>query len=188
MQRLQPSEVNKVFVEGGVIAYPTEAVYGLGCDPDNLSAIQKLLDIKQRPWQKGLILVASDYQQLKPYIDEAQLTEAQLAFAFSKWPGPFTFVMPIKAGVSKLLCGEFDSIAVRISAHPTVRALCDTVNKPLVSSSANLAGQAPAMSATEIEQTFLTDVNALVLGELGSQRQPSTIIDARSGNILRNGQ
>ncbi|MCL1068067.1 threonylcarbamoyl-AMP synthase [Shewanella olleyana] len=188
MQRLQPSEVNKVFVDGGVIAYPTEAVYGLGCDPDNLIAIQKLLDIKQRPWQKGLILVASDYQQLQPYIDESQLTQAQLAFAFSKWPGPYTFVMPIKAGVSKLLCGEFDSIAVRVSAHPVVRALCDSVNKPLVSSSANLAGHEPAMSATEIEQSFPTDVSALVLGELGSQRQPSTIIDARSGNILRNGQ
>ncbi|KPZ69301.1 Threonylcarbamoyl-AMP synthase [Shewanella sp. P1-14-1] len=188
MQLLNASEVAEVYAQGGVIAYPTEAVYGLGCDPDNLKAIQKLLDIKQRPWQKGLILVASDFQQLVPYIDESKLTTAQLEFAFSKWPGPFTFVMPIKPGVSKLLCGQFDSIAVRVSSHPVVRALCDTVNKPFVSSSANIAGHDPAMSAAEIEHTFSNDITALVVGELGSQRQPSTIIDARSGKVLRNGQ
>ncbi|MDO6619114.1 MULTISPECIES: L-threonylcarbamoyladenylate synthase [unclassified Shewanella] len=188
MQLLHPTDVTEVFEQGEVFAYPTEAVYGLGCDPDNLSAIQKLLEIKQRPWQKGVILVASDYKQLQPYIDESQLTEAQLAFAFSKWPGPFTFVMPIKSEVSQLLCGEFDSIAVRVSAHPVVKALCDATNKAIVSTSANLAGHAPALTIAEIQDTFSTTVAAVITGDLGAQRQPSTIIDARSGKILRNGQ
>lgn len=188
MLQLHPSEIQNTIQQGGVIAYPTEAVYGLGCDPDDDSAIQKLLAVKQRPWQKGLILVASDFQQLAPYIDETQLTSAQLAFAFSQWPGPFTFVMPVKKHVSKYLCGEFDSIAVRVSAHQGVRELCETLGKPLVSTSANLAGEAPALNAAEILASFTGKIDALVLGDLGAQRQPSTIIDARSGKILRNGQ
>jgi L-threonylcarbamoyladenylate synthase len=96
--------------------------------------------------------------------------------------------MPIKAQVSKYLCGEFDSIAVRVSAHTGVQALCRALNKPLVSTSANLAGEDPALTADEILADFTGKIDALVLGELGEQRQPSTIIDARSGKILRNGQ
>jgi L-threonylcarbamoyladenylate synthase len=188
MLQLQPTEVKTLILEGGVIAYPTEAVYGLGCDPDNDGAIEKLLNVKQRPWQKGLILVASDFQQLTPYVDESYMSREQLEFAFSKWPGPFTFVMPVKSQISKLLCGEFDSIAVRVSAHEGVRQLCQTIGKPLVSTSANLAGEDPVLTATEILTDFEGKIDALVLGSLGEQRQPSTIIDARSGKILRNGQ
>lgn len=187
MLQLQPTAVAAVIKQGGVIAYPTEAVFGLGCDPDNDSAIEKLLAVKQRPWQKGLILVASSFEQLLPYIDTTQLTEQQLEFAQSKWPGPFTFVMPIKPKMSKLLCGEFDSIAVRVSAHPVVRELCDTLNKPLVSTSANLAYEPPLVDANMILANFTGKIDALILGDLGQQRQPSTIIDVRSGNILRNG-
>ncbi len=116
-----------------------------------------------------------------------QLTESQLQFAHSKWPGPFTFVMPVKPQVSKLLCGDFDSIAVRVSAHPVVRELCDTLNKPLVSTSANLAGEPPVVDAQQIITDFSDKIEALIIGQLGEQRQPSTIIDARSGQILRSG-
>ncbi|PKH98117.1 tRNA threonylcarbamoyladenosine biosynthesis protein RimN, partial [Shewanella sp. 11B5] len=84
-------------------------------------------------------------------------------------------------------CGEFDSIAVRVSAHPVVRELCDTLNKPLVSTSANLAGEQPVVDAQHIITDFSDKIDALILGKLGEQRQPSTIIDARSGQILRNG-
>lgn len=187
MLQLQPSAVATLIEQGGVIAYPTEAVFGLGCDPDNDSAIAKLLAVKQRPWQKGLILVASSFEQLLPYIDITQLSESQLQFAQSKWPGPFTFVMPIKPQVSQLLCGQFDSIAVRVSAHPVVRELCETLNKPLVSTSANLAGEPPVVDAQHIITDFSDKIDALILGQLGEQRQPSTIIDARSGQTLRNG-
>lgn len=188
MLLLHPSAIKEIVLNGGVIAYPTEAVYGLGCDPDNDTAIQRLLAVKQRPWQKGLILVASEFSQLLAYVDEAQLTAEQLDFALAKWPGPFTFVMPIKTHVSKYLCGEFDSIAVRVSAHAGVQALCRALNKPLVSTSANLTGEDPALTANEILADFEGKIDALVLGELGEQRQPSTIIDARSGKMLRNGQ
>jgi L-threonylcarbamoyladenylate synthase len=95
--------------------------------------------------------------------------------------------MPIRGKVSKLLCGEFDSIAVRVSAHPVVCELCDTLNKPLVSTSANLAGEPPVIDAQQILTDFSDKIEALILGQLGEQRQPSTIIDARSGQILRSG-
>ena len=187
MLQVLPADVAELVEQGGVIAYPTEAVYGLGCDPDNDEAINQLLQIKQRPWQKGLILVAGDYQQLLSYIDESQLSAPQLAFAQSKWPGPFTFIMPIKPGLSKLLSGTFDSIAVRVTAHEGVKALCAAIDKPIVSTSANLSGQEPALSASAVKQQFEGIISGLVIGELGSQASPSTIIDARSGTIIREG-
>ncbi|MFQ6372560.1 L-threonylcarbamoyladenylate synthase [Shewanella sp. YIC-542] len=187
MLQIPASASKDIVLRGGVIAYPTEAVYGLGCDPDNETAVQRILTIKQRPWQKGLIMVASDFQQLQPYIDETQLTPAQLAGAFDKWPGPFTFIMPVRASLSPLVRGQFDTCAVRVSAHPLVQELCKLVNKPLISTSANLAGAAPALTAEEILQTFDGQLDALISGQLGQQHQPSTIIDIRSGKVLRQG-
>ncbi|MGS0692156.1 L-threonylcarbamoyladenylate synthase [Shewanella sp. 30m-9] len=187
MLEVLPAGAAELVEQGGVIAYPTEAVYGLGCDPDNNDAIERLLEIKQRPWQKGLILVAGDYQQLLPYIDESQLSVEQLAFVHSKWPGPFTFIMPIKPGLSKLLSGSFDSIAVRVTAHEDVKALCAAINKPIVSTSANLTGQEPALSASSVKLQFEGMIAGLVIGDLGSQASPSTIIDAKSGKIIRKG-
>ncbi|WOT05277.1 L-threonylcarbamoyladenylate synthase [Shewanella youngdeokensis] len=187
MLQVLPADAAKLIEQGGVIAYPTEAVYGLGCDPDNDAAIEQLLQIKQRPWQKGLILVAGDYLQLLPYIDESQLTADQLAFVHSKWPGPFTFIMPIKPKLSALLSGTFDSIAVRVTAHSDVKALCAATNKPIVSTSANLSGQAPALSLHEVKQQFEGVIAGVVIGELGKQLSPSTIIDAKSGKIIRQG-
>ncbi|MDF0535374.1 threonylcarbamoyl-AMP synthase [Shewanella yunxiaonensis] len=187
MLQIPASASKEILLGGGVIAYPTEAVYGLGCDPDNEAAVQRILEIKQRPWQKGLIMVASNFAQLRPYIDEAQLTEAQLASAFAKWPGPFTFIMPVRASLSPFVRGQFDTCAVRVSAHPLVRELCDLVNKPIISTSANLAGEPPAVTAEAILQTFDGKLDALVIGQLGEQRQPSTIIDIRSGKVLRQG-
>ncbi|NKF51838.1 threonylcarbamoyl-AMP synthase [Shewanella sp. WXL01] len=187
MQQLPPSAVSDVIASGGVIAYPTEAVYGLGCDPDNPQAIEKVLQVKQRSWKKGLILVAADLSQLQGYVDLTQLSDDQLSFAKQKWPGPFTFVMPVGDKTQALLKGEFDSIAVRVSAHPVVREICNTIGKPLVSTSANLAGEDPAMSHQQVLDIFSGKIDAVVQGELGEQRQPSTIIDARTGDVLRKG-
>jgi len=185
MLQQAPDEVREIIKQGGVVAYPTEAVYGLGCDPDNDVAIRRLLALKRRPWQKGLILVASDYQQLLPYIDESKLTNEQLNKVFVKWPGPFTFIMPIKPGLSNLLCGSFNSLAVRVSSHPTIKSICQSIGKPLVSTSANHAGEPPAMNSEEIIAKFDGEIDALIAGSLGAERKPSTIVDAISGKVLR---
>ncbi len=80
--------------KGCVIAYPTEGVFGLGCDPDNQTAMLRLLAIKQRPVEKGVILIAASYAQLRPYVDETQLTAEQLTQVLASWPAPLTWVMP----------------------------------------------------------------------------------------------
>lgn len=170
---------------GEVIAYPTEAVYGLGCDPDNQDAVNKILAIKQRPVSKGLILIAAHYQQVLPYIDETPLSQQNIDEINARWPGPFTFVMPAKSTTPKWLTGDFDTIAVRVTAHPVVQQLCLAFGKPLVSTSANLSGQ-PAICDRTILQSQLGDkVSYIVEGEVNPNLQPSTIIDAISGKIYR---
>ncbi len=157
---------------GAVIAYPTEAVWGLGCDPTNNTAIQRILTLKDRPWQKGLVVVAADFKQLEPWL--LPLTEQENDMVQSTWPGPITWVLPCKSTVSKWLKGEHDTLAVRVSAHPLVRELCLKTG-PLVSTSANPAGKEPARSLAEVEQYFESGLDAIVEGALGGNAQPSEI-------------
>ncbi|EPE37177.1 tRNA threonylcarbamoyladenosine biosynthesis protein [Candidatus Photodesmus katoptron] len=171
--------------KGKIVAYPTESVFGIGCDPDNLQAIQKLLWLKQRPISKGLILVASSYQQLLPYIDETQLTQAQLKKIHATWPGPITWTMPSSSLVSNLLSGQFNSIAVRVSNHPTVKKICCKFGKPLISTSANLTGQKPCIKSVDIKKQFGKKIFTILDEETGNQDKPSKIFDAKTFMQLR---
>lgn len=178
-------EVIDDLVQGKVIAYPTEAVFGLGCLPDHQDAVRQVLKIKQRPVSKGLILIAGDFNQLKPYIDLSPLNESQLQSIFETWPGPTTWVMPASSQTPKWITGDFDTVAVRVTQHPVVKALCQALNKPLVSTSANLSGQ-PAINDIEVLKQQLGGLVAhIVPGEVDTNRAPSTIIDALSGTIYR---
>ncbi|USD37587.1 MULTISPECIES: L-threonylcarbamoyladenylate synthase [Ferrimonas] len=170
---------------GGVIAYATEAVFGLGCDPDNRDAVMRLLAIKQRPVEKGLILLAADFDQLRPYVDESALSAEQLSRMFDSWPGPFTWVVPAKAGVPNWISGKFDSIAVRVTAHPEAAELARLSGKPLISTSANLSGQAPGRSVSEVQSCLTGLLDGVVDSTTGAALSPSTIRDAISGDILR---
>lgn len=169
-----------------VIAYPTEAVFGLGCDPDSEQAVNALLALKQRPWEKGLILIAADYQQLLPYIDDSALSEPQRAAIFASWPGPVTWVIPARPETPRLLTGRFSSLAVRVSDHPLVQQLCRQYGKPLVSTSANLSGQEPCRNADEVMQQFGAAFPVLV-GSVGGRLNPSEIRDALTGEQIRQG-
>ncbi|EFE97399.1 L-threonylcarbamoyladenylate synthase type 1 TsaC [Serratia odorifera] len=169
-----------------VIAYPTEAVFGLGCDPDSEQALRELLALKQRPWEKGLILIAAEYDQLLPYIADSQLSESQRAAIFASWPGPVTWVIPAKPTTSTLLTGHFNSLAVRVSDHPLVQQLCREFGKPLVSTSANLSGQEPCRSANEVLQQFGAAFPVLA-GNVGGRLNPSEIRDALTGEQIRQG-
>lgn len=170
---------------GGVIAYPTEAVYGLGSDPDNEAAVLALLSIKQRPVEKGLILVAANYSQLLPYVDDKAIPLEKRYQIFSSWPGHVSWVLPASQTAPKWITGQFDSIAVRVSAHPVVQQLCLTYGKPLVSTSANLSGQPAITNKTELEQSLGTMLAAIVPGALGGATQPSQIRNALTGDIVR---
>lgn len=169
-----------------VIAYPTEAVFGVGCDPDSEAAVYRLLDLKQRPVDKGLILIAANFEQLKPYIDDSKLTEEQRQAVFARWPGPVTFVFPAKPTTPRWLTGRFDSLAVRVTDHPLVIALCTAYGKPLVSTSANLSGLPPCRTAQEVIEQFGADF-PVIDAPTGGRQNPSEIRDALTGELFRQG-
>ncbi|WP_319380591.1 L-threonylcarbamoyladenylate synthase [Thiomicrorhabdus sp.] len=168
--------------EGEVIAYPTEAVYGLGCDPFNFSAVEKVFHVKRRPIDKGLILVAASVEQIFDYVELQGMSWEKDVLA--SWPGPVTWVLPVKEGIPEWISGGRKTLAIRVSAHPMVQELCSQFGKPIVSTSANLTSQPPAKSCDEIVQVFEDQVFC-VPGELGNLSKPTRIIDAQSGTVLR---
>lgn len=170
---------------GGVIAYPTEAVYGLGCHPLDPQAVLRILDLKQRPMDKGVILIAADFRQVLPYVETP--TGALRRKLQSTWPGPVTWLLPARAETPRWLRGEHDTLAVRVTAHPLAAALCQAAGTALVSTSANRAGQAPARSALRVQRIFGDGVDLIVHGALGGAGRPSEIRDARTGKVLRAG-
>lgn len=178
--------VLKALRQQQVIAYPTEAVFGLGCDPDSGRAVEVLLTLKKRPKDKGLILIADNYEQLLPYIDDSLLTEQQRQTIALSWPGPVTWVMPARSSTPDWLTGRFSSLAVRVTDHPLVKELCQKFGKPLVSTSANLSGQSPCRVAEEVRQQFGDDFPVLA-GLVGGRQNPSEIRDALTGNFIRQG-
>lgn len=168
---------------GRVIAHPTEGVYGLACNPADDAAILRLLAIKQRPASKGLILIAADFNQLVPWL--AALPQAMRTAALATWPGPVTWLLPAAAGISPLLSGGSDRLAVRVTAHPLAAALCRQFGGALVSTSANRSGAPAALSASAVRQQLGRAVDAVLTGALSTPGQPSRIIDGRSGHVLR---
>jgi L-threonylcarbamoyladenylate synthase len=169
---------------GGVIAYPTEAVYGLGCDPLNFEAVLRLLTIKRRDPAKGLILIADDIQRLLPFI---RITAAQRKTLMQSWPGPNTWLVPVQDWVPEWLTGQHDTLAVRVTDHPLVAALCREAGMPIVSTSANLAGRPPARNALQVRKGLAGQVDYLLSGQTGKQRRPTTIRDLKSGRVIRAG-
>lgn len=176
-----------VFIDGGIIAYPTEAVFGLGCDPDNKLAVENLLTLKKRPVEKGLILLAANYSQLLPYIEDSLIPQDKRFEVLSRWPNGITQVVPKNKLTPAWLTGRFDTIAVRVTDQPDVVALCKRINKPIVSTSANLTGEEPAKTWQAIEQNsaLSSKVDFIIKGQTLGFTQPSTIIDALTGETFR---
>jgi L-threonylcarbamoyladenylate synthase len=172
----------KVVRDGGVIAYPTEAVWGLGCDPWNEDAVYRLLAIKARPVEKGLILVADNIRQFDFLLaDLPQECQDRLG---GTWPGPNTWLVPHQNRLPEWITGEHTSVALRVSAHPLVRELC-ALTGPLVSTSANPAGRPAARTRLRIEQYFRGELDGVLGGALGGRRNPSLIRDLISGRVVR---
>ncbi len=168
---------------GGVIAYPTEAVWGLGCDPDDAEALTRLLALKRRDPAKGVILVAADIDQLAPWLEG--LDDARRATLAEPRDTPTTWLVPDNGRALPLVRGEHDRVALRISDHPLVAALCRAFGGPIVSTSANRAGEPSAMSADEIQTIFGDELDAVLDGPLGGHDRPSTIRDLVTGRVLR---
>jgi L-threonylcarbamoyladenylate synthase len=167
---------------GGIIAYPTESCYGLGCDPRNLRALKRLIRIKGRSAAKGLLLIADRFKRLQAFIQP--LSAATLSRMKRTWPGPVTWVVPASSACPPLLTGGRSTIAVRVTAHPDAARLCRSLGMALVSTSANKSGKKPAKTAAECRRIFGARVR-VIAGRIGSRKRPSTLIDLATGTILR---
>lgn len=173
--------------EGAVIAYPTEAVYGLGCDPEHLDALRKLIVIKQRAPSKGFIIIFSSVDQIENYLNWEKISAEQWEQVLSTWPGPVTWVVPASQHVSPLILGPNHTIAVRLTNHAIARTLCQGLGKPIVSTSANSANQKAATQVSEMEPDILDNIAGIVAGPLGEASTPSWVIDFTNKTILRRG-
>lgn len=170
---------------GGVVAYPTEAVFGLGCNPLDREAFNALFALKQRPPTQGVLLIAADYAQVEQFIAHATVPPAVMAVVRASWPGPATWILPRSAAVPEWIAGAHAGIALRVTAHPVAAALCRAFGGAIVSTSANPHGAPPARSAAEVETLFGDALQGLVDGALGGQDRPTIIRDALLGTTIR---
>jgi L-threonylcarbamoyladenylate synthase len=169
--------------QGGIIAYPTEAVYGLGCDPWNQAAVLKILALKQRNTAKGLILLAAQWEHIEHLLKPIPKTNLKKVLA--TWPGPITWVFPANKSVPPWITGNHNTIAIRITNHPVAKSICQDFGKPIVSTSANLTATPPLLSYQDVKNYFPNGIDLIVRGKVGSLQHPTPIYDARSGKILR---
>ena len=177
----QVGDARELLKKGGIIAYPTEAVYGLGCAPFNQQAVEKILALKHRTKSKGFILLIADWSQLTPLI--APVSGVLLEAVQATWPGPVTWVFPKSNIIPDWLSGQHDGIAIRMSAHPVARKL--SVDEPVLSTSANISGHDPAIDFLGLCEQFPQGIDAVLTGDLGGLSQPSAIFDVLSGKRLR---
>lgn len=167
---------------GGIIAYPTEGVFGLGCNPHDQTAVYRLLDLKQRSVSKGFIVIGADFGQIEQFVEFPDLAMQNRVLA--TWPGPHTWLLPARIGTPSWLTGAHRTLAVRVPAHPVTNALCEACG-PLVSSSANPSGRPPARSALRVRHYFRTDIDFIVPGAVGGEPGPTAIHDGRTGALVR---
>ena len=183
--QLKPAEAAELIRKGSVVAYPTEAVYGLGCDPSNEAAVHKILSLKSRPESAGLILIGASFDQFEGWV--SRVPAANLQAALDSWPGPNTWLFPPGPKVARWITGAHSSVAIRVTAHETCVALCEAFGGPLVSTSANPRSQEPARSADEVTEYFGQTIAGIVEGALGGRDQCSSIRDALTGRVIREG-
>lgn len=168
---------------GGLVAYPTEGVFGLGCDPLDTSALQRVVDIKQRDAGKGLIIVGAEFSQFDEFIEP--LDEASRERVLPTWPGAVTWVVEARPALPDLLTGGRKTIAIRVSQHPVITALCSGFGGPIVSTSANFSGQPAATTAQAVTDTLGSHIDWVLDAPLGGQQGATPIFDAASGRQLR---
>ena len=180
----------RLLQQQAVVAYPTESVWGLGCDPGSLPAVEKLLRLKGRSQSKGLILIAANAEQFSPFL--VGLESAALQRFQTPQQKPTTWLVPNNGSVPEWISGGHDTLALRVTDHPLAAALCQLFGGPLVSTSANPQGQPAATSAEQVQTYFgqavgVQAVDFLTPGTVGDAAKPSEIRHLISGEIVREG-
>ncbi|MGI9319204.1 MAG: L-threonylcarbamoyladenylate synthase [bacterium] len=173
----------KVIKHGGVVAYPTESCFGLGCAAGNTLGIKRILTLKKRSRDKGLILISDCFARLTHYIEPLPLEKLEIML--ESWPGPVTWLCPAKPSTSPWLTGKFNTLAIRVTAHPTAARLCRAAGAALVSTSANIATRPSIRHSEMVKKVFQNKLDYVVEGSIGSRCKPSCIVDALSGEVIR---
>lgn len=168
---------------GGVVAYPTEAVFGIGCLPSDDAALARVLRIKRRSWRKGMLVIGASLEQIERWamLERSPLLDEILA----GWPGPYTWVLPARPRTPMRLTGGRHTIAVRCTAHPIAAELCRQAGSALVSTSANASGQPPLLQAADVRRTLGRVLDDVLPGPLGGEAAPTRIRDGLTGRVLR---
>ncbi len=176
-------EAVHILKQGGIAALPTEGVYGLSCLPTHLDALKRICRIKQRDESKGFILVGSDIDQLESYIEALSPEQYE---RITTWPTPITWLAPVKTGVEPLIHGNKPTVAIRITKHPELSAICQALGQAIVSTSANRSDEPPAISANEVKKIFAEgEIDYILDAPLGGLGRPTEIRDLQSQSIMR---
>ena len=183
--RTSIQECAAIIHRGGLVLYPTEGVWGLGCDPRNEAAVTRLLELKQRDVAKGLILISGDSAHMDAWVDWLAMDALQRTEVMETWPGFHTWVLPSTVETPYWIRGDHLGVAVRVSQHPTVVALCDAVGSAVVSTSANVASEPSPRSLSEVSSVIVHGVDAIAEGETGGENGASPITDISTGALLR---
>ena len=171
--------------QGKIIAYPTESVFGLGCDPCNIAALEALLFLKQRSPSKGMILIASSIDQIERYIDFTSLPKEQWLHIQSTWPGPHTWVFPVSQDTPLLIQGPNHTIALRVTQHPVAVALCSAFGGAIVSTSANISNLEPLRDGAKVFAQFGDKIAGVIAGSVGDLPKPTTVQNALTLEVYR---
>jgi L-threonylcarbamoyladenylate synthase len=180
---LHVAKAARIVLGGGVIAYPTEAVFGLGCLPEVEAAVRRVLAIKRRSWRKGLLLIGADVSQIEAFVVLPE--EPRRREIIASWPGPVTWVLPARAGVPRWITGGRSTVAVRVTGHPLAQSLCERIGRALVSTSANVSTRRPLRHALQVRRELGRAVDYVLAGPLGGLANPTVIKDGRTGRVLR---
>lgn len=173
----------QIIEAGGIVAYPTEAVWGLGCDPLDVDALEALIAIKNRDPERGFILIGAELEHIQPFL--THLEEETIARIAPSWPGPVTWILPANPAVPDLLTGWRSTIAVRVTAHPLASALCRETDSAIVSTSANRSGGPAARNVHAVRRMFQSQIDYVLPGSVGGDPRPTEIRDGRTGEVLR---
>jgi len=178
---LELKKIHEILVDGGVIAYPTESVFGLGCDPSNEQAIAKILEIKKRTLEMGFVLLTPNIKIVSSWVN---ISNKQLKIVSSPSKRPTTYIVPASVAAPKWLAVK-NTLAIRLSNDPFIKNICGLLGLPIVSTSANLHGENPCKSAEEVQKIMGSQLDYIVFKQTGPFNNPSTIVDLSSGKTIR---
>lgn len=177
----------KVITDGGVVICPSEGVYGISCSLFDETAIKRVIAIKERDISKGLIIVDHYLACLKEYLNEELIDENAHSLMQRMWPGPHTFVLPVKASFKSSALRDNHAVAVRITNFIHLAQLCKDSKVPLISTSANISGLPATSDLSSLDERLLDRVDLILDLPCGGQSAPTSIYDTLANKLVRKG-